>query len=172
MQRRGMNRSSGSTGSQNGGVRPTARVVRHVSSTVVSDTSIAPPRPALTAPDSLASRRDGTRLADRAVDGRELAHALRRLVRGELPGMVDGPSTTVLDPAAAMVVLDLSGLGSNDDALACAMTCASAWLEAALGHGISATSGQRRIVYDEAWRLMRSLPLVRRTQARWKLPMT
>lgn len=127
---------------------------------------------ALTAPDPLASRRDGTTHADRAVDGRDLAHALRRLVRGDLAGMFDGPSTTVLDPAAAMVVLDLSGLGSDDDALACAMTCASAWLEAALGHPTSVTSaesGRRWIVYDEAWRLMRSLPLVRRMQAQWKL---
>ena len=65
-----------------------------------------------------------------------------------------------------MVVLDLSALGSDDDALAVAMTCASAWLEAAL---TSATGGQRWVIYDEAWRLLRSLPLIRRMQAQWKL---
>ena len=64
-----------------------------------------------------------------------------------------------------MVVLDLSRLGSHDDALAIAMTCTSAWLEASLAAG----GGQRWIIYDEAWRLLRSLPLVRRMQAQWKL---
>ena len=64
-----------------------------------------------------------------------------------------------------MVVLDLSALGSDDDALALAMTCASAWLEGALAD----LHRHRWIVYDEAWRLMRSLPLLRRMQAQWKL---
>jgi DNA helicase HerA-like ATPase len=71
----------------------------------------------------------------------------------------------VLDDNAPMVVLDLSRLGSHEDALAIAMSCTSAWLEGALMNG----SGQRWIVYDEAWRLLRSLPLVRRMQAQWKL---
>ena len=45
------------------------------------------------------------------------------------------------------------------------MTCTSAWLEASLATG----GGQRWIIYDEAWRLLRSLPLIRRMQAQWKL---
>src|SRR5450756_3036425 len=64
-----------------------------------------------------------------------------------------------------MVVLDLSRLGSDDDALALAMTCASAWLEGA----VAAVGGFRWIVYDEAWRLLRSAPLIRRMQSQWKL---
>lgn len=121
---------------------------------------------ALTNPDGPAATADGTTSTERASEGRDLAHALRRLVRGDLAGLFDGPSTEQLDATAPMVVLDLSRIGSDDNALALAMTCASSWLEAALTSG---TGGQRWVVYDEAWRLLRSLPLVRRMQAQWKL---
>jgi type IV secretory pathway VirB4 component len=121
---------------------------------------------ALMDPDPRVASADGTTVAERSADGRDLAHTLRRLVRGNLAGLFDAPSTTRLDPHAPMVVLDLSALGSHDEALALAMTCGSAWLDSALASG---TPGQRWIIYDEAWRLLRSLPLVRRMQAQWKL---
>ncbi len=121
---------------------------------------------ALADPDDDAAGADGTTPAERAADGRDLAHGLRRLIRGDLAGMFDGPTTDPLDPAAPMVVLDLSRLGSNEDAIALAMTCASAWLEGALA---VPGAGRRWVIYDEAWRLLRSLPLVRRMQAQWKL---
>lgn len=117
-------------------------------------------------PDRRSAQADRTSVADRITDGRDLAHALRRLTRGDLAGIFDGPSTHTLDPSAPMVVLDLSRIGSDDTALALAMTCASTWLESAL----SAADGSLRwIIYDEAWRLLRSLPLVRRMQSQWKL---
>ena len=121
---------------------------------------------ALIAPDPVAAGRDATTVTERTADGRDLTHGLRRLVRGDLAGMFDGPSTQTLDAAAPMVVLDLSGVGSDDDALALAMTCASGWLEGAV---TAAGAGQRWVIYDEAWRLLRSVPLVRRMQAQWKL---
>ncbi|MGV8965227.1 MAG: ATP-binding protein [Cellulomonas sp.] len=121
---------------------------------------------ALLAPDDDAAQVDGSSATERVADGRDLVHGLRRMVRGDLAGMFDGLSTQVLDPHAPMVVLDLSRLGSNEDALALAMTCAQAWLEAALA---GPDVGLRWVVYDEAWRLLRSLPLVRRLQAQWKL---
>ncbi|MCA0328463.1 MAG: ATP-binding protein [Actinobacteria bacterium] len=121
---------------------------------------------ALGEPDHNAAAADRTSPAERAADGRDLVHALRRLVRGDLAGMFDGPSTDHLDPAAPMVVLDLSALGSDENALAVAMTCASSWLEAALTHE---AGGYRWIIYDEAWRLLRSVALMRRMQAQWKL---
>ena len=120
---------------------------------------------ALADPDPEAAAADGVSSAQRATDGRDLAHGLRRLVKGDLAGLFDGPSTVVLDDQAPMVVLDLSRLGSHDDALAIAMTCTSAWLEGSL----AASQGQRWIIYDEAWRLLHSLPLLRRMQAQWKL---
>lgn len=126
---------------------------------------------ALTDPDPVHALADGTAPAERIADGREVAHALRRLLRGDLAGMFDGPSTVTLDPDAPMVVVDLSALGSDDTAVAVAMTCASAWLESALAaHRDRADAGAGRwVIYDEAWRLLRSPSLLRRMQAQWKL---
>ncbi len=120
---------------------------------------------ALSDPHPDAAADDATTAGERLQDGRELAHGLRRMVKGDLAGLFDGPSTVALDAGAPIVVLDLSRLGTQDDALAIAMTCASAWLEAALVAG----AGQRWVIYDEAWRLLHLLPLIRRMQAQWKL---
>ncbi|MFJ7528003.1 ATP-binding protein [Streptomyces griseus] len=99
---------------------------------------------------------------------RDLAHAMRRLVHGDLAGMFDAPSTVAFDPNSPMLSIDLSRLGGSGDdtALVLAMTCASAWMESALSdpHG-----GRRWIVYDEAWRLMRHPGLLARMQSQWKL---
>ncbi|MFD4829176.1 VirB4 family type IV secretion system protein [Streptomyces uncialis] len=105
------------------------------------------------------------RLGDAA---RDLAHALRRLVHGDLAGMFDAPSTVTFDPSSPMLTIDLSRLGGagDDTALVLAMTCASAWMESAL---TDPNGGRRWIVYDEAWRLMRHPGLLQRMQAQWKL---
>ena len=99
---------------------------------------------------------------------RDLAHAVRRLVHGDLAGMFDAPSTTAFDPNAPMLTIDLSRLGGSGDdtALVLAMTCASAWMESALS---DPDGGRRWIVYDEAWRLMRHPGLLQRMQSQWKL---
>ncbi|MFC5958570.1 VirB4 family type IV secretion system protein [Streptomyces pratens] len=105
------------------------------------------------------------RLGDAA---RDLAHAMRRLVHGDLAGMFDAPSTVTFDPDSPMLTIDLSRLGGSGDdtALVLAMTCASAWMESAL---TDPRGGRRWIVYDEAWRLMRHPGLLQRMQAQWKL---
>ncbi len=100
------------------------------------------------------------------IDGRDVAHALRRLVRGDLAGIFDGPSTIAFDPDAPMITLDLSQVSGNDTLLSLVMTCASAWMEAAL---LDPAGGRRWVVYDEAWRVMRHPALIRRMQAQWKL---
>ncbi|WP_411140973.1 ATP-binding protein [Streptomyces sp. x-80] len=105
------------------------------------------------------------RLGDAA---RDLAHALRRMVHGDLAGMFDAPSTVAFDPHSPMLTIDLSRLGGSGDdtALVLAMTCASAWMESAL---TDPNGGRRWIVYDEAWRLMRHPGLLQRMQSQWKL---
>jgi hypothetical protein len=108
---------------------------------------------------------DGT-AAELREDGRQPAHALRRLVYGDLAGLFDGPSTVRFDPTLPMVSLDLSRISGSDELLALVMTCASSWMEAAL---LDPTGGQRWVVYDEAWRVMRQPSLIRRMQAQWKL---
>ncbi|MGP3775463.1 ATP-binding protein [Streptomyces sp. SDT5-1] len=98
----------------------------------------------------------------------DLAHALRRLVHGDLAGMFDAPSTVQFDPNAPMLSIDLSRLGGagDDTALVLAMTCASAWMESALA---DPTGGRRWVIYDEAWRVMRHVALLERMQSQWKL---
>ncbi len=108
----------------------------------------------------------GATTTELARDGRDLGHALRRLVAGDLAGLFDGPSTTTFDPNLPMVSLDLSGIQGSDQLIAMVMTCASAWMESALA---SSAGGQRWVIYDEAWRLMRQPALLARMQAQWKL---
>lgn len=108
----------------------------------------------------------GASTAELARDGRDVGHALRRLVAGDLAGLFDGPSTVAFDPSLPMVSLDLSGIQGSDELIAMVMTCASTWMEAALA---DPAAGQRWVVYDEAWRLMRHPALLARMQAQWKL---
>ncbi|TCC34947.1 ATP-binding protein [Kribbella sindirgiensis] len=123
---------------------------------------------ALFTPDSAFAQRAGLRTTNLTDDGREVAHAIRRLVHGDLSGMFDGPSTTEFDPTLPMVTLDSSWLGSggNDEALRLTLACASSWLEAAVA---DPAGGNRYIVYDEGWRVMRDAALLRRMQEQWKL---
>ncbi|MCI1791919.1 MAG: ATP-binding protein [Bifidobacterium tibiigranuli] len=99
-------------------------------------------------------------------DGRLVAHALRRLVAGDLQGLFDGPSTVAFDPSLPMISLDLSRVAENTALLSVLMTCASAWVEAAL---LDPAGGQRWMIYDEAWRLMSHPALLRRMDAQWRL---
>ena len=46
------------------------------------------------------------------------------------------------------------------------MTCASAWMEAAL---LDPEGGRRLVIYDEAWRLLAHPSLLRRMDAQWRL---
>jgi len=109
---------------------------------------------------------DGSTVAQLVDDGRQVAHALNRLVRGDLAGLFDGPSTTRFDPGLPMVSLDMSRIQGSDHLIALVMTCASAWMEAAIA---DPRGGQRWVIYDEAWRLLRQASLLARMQSQWKL---
>ena len=108
----------------------------------------------------------GSTVTQLREDGREVAHALARLVHGDLAGLFDGPSTIRLDPSLPIVSLDLSHISGSDTLLGLVMTCASTWMEAVLQ---DPAGGQRLVVYDEAWRLMAQPALLARMQAQWKL---
>jgi len=110
-------------------------------------------------------RTDHQRLLE---DGRDVALELRRLVHGDLRGMFDGPTTPGLDLDGALVVLDLSAL-YNSPALGVLMACATAWLQAALARGASASRGHVVVVVDEAWAILANLGVARWLQASWKL---
>jgi hypothetical protein len=125
-----------------------------------------------TLPDVTAALHDppsdvpGSTKAEVLCAGRPGAHALGRLVTGDLAGLFDGPSTTRFDPGLPMVTLDLSRISGSDQLIALVVTCASSWMEAALQ---DPQSPQRFIVYDEAWRTLREPSLLARMQSQWKL---
>jgi len=105
-------------------------------------------------------------LSQLVADGRDAGHALSRLVHGDLSGLFDGPSTVRFDPDRPMISLDLSRIQGSNQLIGLVMTCASAWMEAALA---DPDAGQRYVIYDEAWRLLRQPSLLARMQAQWKL---
>jgi type IV secretory pathway VirB4 component len=120
---------------------------------------------ALLVPELDAARSVHTDIASLAADGREVALELRRLVRGDLAGMFDGPTTPGIDLTGHLVVIDLSALYASP-ALGLLMTCATAWLQAALQHD----DGIRRlVVIDEAWSILSNLAIARWLQAGFKL---
>lgn len=120
---------------------------------------------ALLLPDQDAASAVHSDVATLAADGRQVALELRRLVRGDLAGMFDGPTTPGIDLASHLVVIDLSALYASP-ALGLLMTCATAWLQAALRHD----DGVRRlVVVDEAWAILSSLAIARWLQAGFKL---
>lgn len=102
---------------------------------------------------------------------REIAHALRELVHGDLRGMFDGPSTIDLDLNAPIVVFDISAL--DKDTLAVVMVCLFAWLRRALGEidlDSETPYDMRTIVaWDEAWRVMGVPGAVDFMREAWKM---
>ena len=113
-----------------------------------------------------AKDRLGSSVNQLIADGRDAGHALARLVHGDLAGLFDGPSTVAFDPALPMLSLDLSRISGSDQLVGLVMSCASAWMEAALA---DPKAGQRYVIYDEAWRLIAQPSLLARMQSQWKL---
>jgi hypothetical protein len=108
----------------------------------------------------------GSSRAQLLDDGREVGHAVNRLVGGDLNGLFDGPSTVRFDASLPMVSLDLSRIQGSDAKIGLVMTCASSWMEAALQ---DPSGGQRWVIYDEAWRVLKQPALLARMQSQWKL---
>ena len=91
-----------------------------------------------------------TQPGELAAAVRPAALELRRLLAGDLAGMVDGRTTVRLDPDGPGLVLDLSAVFGSE-ALPAVMVCAGTWLSAAIAH----PSTRRRILLvDEAWAVL------------------
>lgn len=148
---------------------PHERTAAELAMAAVAATHREPTLPAvvdaLLLPDAEAAGSVHTDVATLAADGREVALELRRLVRGDLAGMFDGPTTEGIDLTSHLVVIDLSALYTSP-ALGLLMTCATAWLQATLQHD----DGVRRlVVVDEAWAILSNLAIARWLQAGFKL---
>lgn len=116
-------------------------------------------------PDAGMAASVGTDQAGLRAAGRAPALELRRMVAGDLAGMFDGPTSARIDLGAPVSVLDLSATFASP-ALPLIMTCATAWLQAALGSGPGV---KRLVVVDEAWAILADLATARWSQATFKL---
>ncbi len=121
---------------------------------------------ALRDPDELAARDAGIEVGVLHEGTRDLALTLRRLVKGDLAGLFDGQTSVPIDFQQPITVLNLERIKADDTVLSLISTCSSAWMESALA---DPDGGRRYVVYDEAWRLMRHVGLVRRMQEQFKL---
>lgn len=123
-------------------------------------TALLSPRPQDTAPLGMTAEEMGRHT-------RELALQLRRLVAGDLAGMVDGRSAGI-DLGQPLTVVDLSAAAAREDALAALVVCVSAHLRRAL-----AGAGEGRpptiLVIEEAWACLRTLETARWLQSLQKL---
>jgi type IV secretory pathway VirB4 component len=93
-------------------------------------------------------------------------YALGKLLDRSLRGMFDGPTTVHVDWSGPGIVLDLSAVHHDPEALTLVMIAATAWLQTVL----TRRDGPRRIqVLDEAWSLLAAERTTKYLQACWKL---
>ena len=99
-------------------------------------------------------------------DGEELLFALDELLSGSLRGMFDGPTNVSVDWAGPGLVLDLSGVLADPQAMPLAMVAATSWLtelkELQAGR-------QRLLILDEAYYQLANAQTVSFCQETWKL---
>ena len=95
--------------------------------------------------------------------------ALDKLLSRSLRGMFDGPSTVTIDWDGPGLVVDLSAVHTDPDALPLVMVAATGWLQALMTSG---TRRQRVQVLDEAWCLLGNRQTAAFLQSSWKLGRT
>lgn len=93
-------------------------------------------------------------------------YALGKLIDRSLRGMFDGPTNVRFDPDGPGLVVDLSAVFQDREALGLVLLAVTAWLQAA----IARPTGPRRLqVLDEAWALFGNARTARYLQSCWKL---
>jgi len=83
--------------------------------------------------------------------GLGLALDLERFVRGGLSGLIDGPTSPDIDPAAPLLVIDTSDLEEDSPALALVMAVMSTFLSAVWAD----RAGQRVLILEEGYHAIR-----------------
>jgi type IV secretory pathway VirB4 component len=128
--------------------------------------TLADVRNQLLRPSRDVARRANRQSADLVRDVEPLRLALDKLLDQSLRGMFDGHSGIEVDWSRRGIVLDLSRVHHEPDALGAVMIAATAWLQSVL----SRTDGPPRIqVLDEAWSLLSSERTSRYLQSSLKL---
>jgi hypothetical protein len=110
------------------------------------------------------------------VDSRDLSEArtqlrlgLGKLLDRSLRGMFDGPTTARIDwPSTGGVVLDLSAVFGNSEALPLVQMAATSWLQTVMSD-LSSQGRRGILVDDEVWATLASERAAKHVQARLKL---
>ena len=98
-----------------------------------------------------------------------LRFTLGKLLDRTLRGMFDGPTNVTVDwQHGPGVVIDLSDVFTNRDALPLVMMAATTWLHTAMS-GLKAAGRRGLLIDDEVWALLESEHTARHLQARLKL---
>lgn len=118
----------------------------------------------LLAPEKSLAQELATSPTALAAAVRPAALELRRLLDGDLAGMLDAPSTVTLDATGPGVVVDVSAVFGTD-AIAPVMTCVGSWLTRATAEATT----RQIIVVDEAWALLGRVATTRWLQSTAKL---
>jgi hypothetical protein len=98
-----------------------------------------------------------------------LVYGLDKLLTRSLRGMFDGRSTIALDWDGPGLVVDLSAVHHDPDALPLVMVAATAWLQTLMAER---RDRQRVQVLDEAWCLLGARHTANYLQSCWKLGRT
>jgi len=146
----------------------TFAAVDHLARTVTAPT-LADVARLLTNPATAVADRVNRLPGQLARDAETIVYALDKLLTRSLRGMFDGPSTLRVDWNGPGVVLDLSAVHHDPDALPLVMVAATAWLQALMANG---ARRQRVQVLDEAWCLLGTRHTASYLQACWKLGRT
>ena len=117
-------------------------------------------------PDATMGAAAGRTTTELAREVESVRFALGKLLDRNLRGMFDGRTTGRIDWNANGVVVDLSAVHGDTDALRAVLVATTGWLNAALaGH-----NGPRRLlVLDEAWAVLADARTARFLQASFKL---
>jgi hypothetical protein len=146
-----------------------------VASAVAAIGARSGPTPTLVDVAGLLARPTAEMAADAGIAPERLAEecsparlGLGRLLTRDLRGMFDGASTVRTDWSGRGVVLDLSAVHADPDALAVVMIPATAWLQALMAD--PSPDAPRRIqVIEECWAMLRQERVAFYLQSCWKL---
>ena len=103
-----------------------------------------------------------------AGECRQARLALGRLLSRDLRGMFDGRSTVRIDWSGRGVVLDLSAVHQDPDALATVMIPATSWLSSFMADPNPAAPRKVQVI-EESWAMLRQAKVAFYLQSCWKL---
>jgi hypothetical protein len=123
----------------------------------------------LASPTGEMAARAGHAAAVLAEEVRDVRYSLGKLLDRQLRGMFDGRSNVSIDWEGRGLVLDLSAVFQDKQALRVVMIGAMAWFQALLARPDDDETPRRLQVWDEAWALLSDERAAQYAQRSWKL---